>query len=201
MAAKSEQENTVLRLWILLPRVGDVFNRSHDMVFSKYGLTTEQWRVLACVGSRGSLRPVDIASLLERAPNSMSMLVDRMVKAGLVRRARDRKDRRAVFVSLTDKGRDAVGPAVPAGWEFINKVVSSLSNDDQRALADMLETLKCEFNSYLNPEMDKAEVVKGSLTKDPNLYKRMLTNLLPPGYASKQNRGEKRKSVQRRWLT
>jgi DNA-binding MarR family transcriptional regulator len=198
MAAKSEQENTVLKLWILLPRVGDVFNRCHDMVFSKYGLTTEQWRVLACIGSRGPLRPVDIASLLERAPNSVSMLVDRMVKAGLVRRTRDRKDRRTVFVSLTDKGRDAVGPAVPAGWQFINKVVAALSYDDQRALVDMLETLKCEFNSYLNPEMDKAEIGKNSLTKDPNLYKRMLRNLLPPGYELKQNRGEERKTARRK---
>jgi len=126
------------------------------------------------------------------------MLVDRMVKAGLVRRTRDRKDRRTVFVSLTNKGKEAIEPAVPAGWEFIHKVVSSLSYDDQRALADMLETLKCEFNSYINPEMDKAEVVKDSLTKDPNLYKRMLKNLLPHGYELKQNRGEERKPARRK---
>ncbi len=192
MAVKSEQENTVLRLWILLPRIGDVFNRCHDMIFSKYGITTEQWRVLACVGSRGPLRPVDIASLLERAPNSMSMLVDRMVKAGLVRRTRDRKDRRAVFVHLTEKGKDAIDPAVPAGWEFINKVVSGLSYDNQRALVDMLETLKCEFNSYMNPEMDRAEITKSSLTKDPNLYRRMLKNLLPPGYQLRNKPTKKR---------
>jgi DNA-binding PadR family transcriptional regulator len=119
------------------------------------------------------------------------MLVDRMVKAGLVRRTRDRKDRRAVFVHLTDKGKEAIDPAVPAGWEFINKVVRSLSHDDQRAVADMLETLKCEFNSYINPEMDRAEIAKNSLTKDPNLYKRMLKNLLPPGYQLKNQRKKK----------
>ena len=191
MAARHEQENTVLRLWILLPRVGDAFNRSHDVLFSKYGITTEQWRVLSIVKSRGPLRPVDIASLLERAPNSMSMLVDRMVKAGLVRRTRDRKDRRTVFVSLTNKGKEAIEPAVPAGWEFIHKVVSSLSDNDQRALTDMLETLKCEFNSYINPEMDRAEITKKSLTKDPNLYKRMLKNLLPPGYQLENKRKKK----------
>jgi len=198
MRVKAEQENIVLRLWILLPRIGDVFNLCHDLLFSKYGITTEQWRVLACIGSRGPLRPVDMAWLLERAPNSMSMLVDRMVKAGLVRRTRDRKDRRAVFVSLTNKGKEALEPAVPAAWEFIHKVLSTLSDDDQRALADMLETLKCEFQSYLNPEADRAEVIKRSLTKDPNLYKRMLKNLLPPGYELKFNRGEKRKTVRRR---
>jgi DNA-binding MarR family transcriptional regulator len=185
MAAKSEQENTVLKLWLLLPRVGDALNLCQDLVFGKYGITTEQWRVLACVKSRGPLRPVEIASLLERAPNTMSQLVDRMVKAGLVRRTRDRKDRRAVFVHLTDKGNEAIEPATPAGWEFMNKLLSSLSYDDQRALASTLEKLKSELVSYLNPEMDMAEIIKNSLTRDPNLYKRMLKNLLPPGYQLK----------------
>ena len=91
--------------------------------------------MLASIKYRGPMRPVDIASFLERAPNSMSMLVDRMVKAGLVRRTRDRKDRRAVFVSLTDKGKEIVASTVPAGWGFINKLLSSVRYDDQRALA------------------------------------------------------------------
>jgi len=129
MAVNAEQGNPVLRSWLLLPRVGDALNLCQDLVFSKYGITTEQWRILACVKSRGPLRPVEIASLLERAPNSMSMLVDRMVKAGLVRRTRDRKDRRAVFVGLTDKGKEAIDPAVPAGWEFVHRLLSPLSYD------------------------------------------------------------------------
>jgi DNA-binding MarR family transcriptional regulator len=198
MPVDSKSGSTVLRLWLLLPRVGDALNLCQDLVFSKYGITTEQWRVLACIKSRGPLRPVEIASLLERAPNSMSMLVDRMVKAGLVRRTRDRKDRRAVFVSMTDKGKEAVEPAVPAGWEFINRLLSPLSHDDQLALADMLETIKCELTSYLNPEMDMAQIIKNSFTRDPGLYKRMLKNALPPGYQAKRKGEGKRKTVRRR---
>ena len=191
MAVNAEQQNTMLRLWLLLPRVGDALNLCQDLVFSKYGITTEQWRVLACIKSRGPLRPVDIASILERAPNSMSMLVDRMVKASLVRRTRDRKDRRAVFVSITNKGKEAIEPAVPAGWEFVHRLLSPLSYDEQRALADILETLKCELTSCLNPEMDMAEIIKNSFTRDPNLHKRMLKNLLPPGYELKRKRRKK----------
>ena len=185
MTAKSEQQNTVLRVWLLLPRVGYALDLCHDVIFAKYGITNEQWRVHACIKSRGPLRPVDIASLLERAPNSVSMIVDRMVKAGLVRRTRDRKDRRTVLVSLTTKGDEAVRPAVAAAWEFINKLLSLLSHDEQRALAGALEALKCELTSYLNPEMDKTEIAKNSFTQDSSLHKRMLKNLLPPGYRLK----------------
>jgi len=144
------------------------------------------------------MRPIDIAFFLERAPNSMSMLVDRMVKAGLVRRTRDRKDRRAVFVSLTSKGEEAVVPAIPAGWEFIKKLVSCLSYDDQRVLADALETLKCELTGCLNPEMDKAEIMKKSLTRTPNLYRQMLDTFLSPGDELKSTRGERIKTVRRK---
>jgi MarR family 2-MHQ and catechol resistance regulon transcriptional repressor len=192
MALNSEQENTVLRLWLLLRRVGDSLGLCEDLlVYGKYGLTSEQFGVLASIKSRGPLRPVDLGSMLERSPNSMSMLVDRMVKAGLVRRTRDRKDRRAVFVSMTDKGKQAVEPALPAGWEFIHKVLSPLSNDERRTLADMLETVKCQLAGYLSPETDKTEIVKTSFTGDPDLYKRMAKNILPPGYETKRKRRQK----------
>ena len=108
MSVNAEQENTVVRLLLLLSRAGDALDSCLDLVVRRYGISNEQARLLSCIKSRGPMRPVDIATLLERAPNSMSMLVDRMVKAGLVRRTRDRKDRRAVFVSLTNKGNEAV---------------------------------------------------------------------------------------------
>ena len=191
MAVDIEQENIVLRLWLLLRRVCDTLMLCQDSIFSKYGLTTEQWGVLTAIKARGALRPSDLASLLERSPNSMSMQIDRMVKAGLVRRTRDRKDRRVVTVSFTEKGKTAVEPAIPAGWEFIHDIVSPLSDNEQRDLASMLERVKYELDSYLDPEMDMAEIIKNSFTNDPDLYKRMMKNLLPPGYEAKRAAGKR----------
>ena len=191
MAVNSESENTVMRIWLLLRRVGDTLALCQDSLFGKYRLTTEQFGVLASIRSRGPLRPSDLSHILERTPNSISMLIDRMVKAGLVRRARDRKDRRTVTVSLTSKGEAAVEPAIPAGWEFIHEIVSPLSYDDQHALANLLETVKCELTGYLNPDTDKAEIIKNSFTARTDLYKRMLSNVLPPGYKTKHKHKEK----------
>jgi len=191
MTVNSESEKTVLRLWLLLRRVGDLVSRCQDSLYSKYGLTSEQLGVLASIKSRGPLRPSDFASLLDRSPNSMSMLIDRMVKAGLVRRTRDRKDRRVITVSFTEKGKTAVEPAIPEGWEFIHQILSPLSDNAQRDLASMLEIVKSELVGYLNPEMDKAEILKSSLSNQPDLYKRMVKNVLPPGYKAKQKNREK----------
>jgi len=195
MALNSESGNTVMRLWLLLRRVGEEVSACQDSIYSKYGLTTEQFGVLTSIRSRGPLRPTDLALILERSPNSISMLVDRMVKAGLVKRTRDRKDRRVVIVSMTSKGENATEPAIPEGWEFINKILSSLSYNDQRALASMLETVKCELVGYINPEMDMAEIIKNSFTNDPDIYKRLVKNVLPSAPQAKRQGGKKKKAI------
>ena len=195
MALNSESGNRVLRLWLLLHRVRDGIVLWEDSIFGKYGLTTEQFSVLAAVKSRGgSLTPIGLAMILARKPNSVSMLVDRMVKAGLVRRTRDRKDRRLVDVSLTSKGEKALEPAAPAGWEFIQKILSPLSYKDKQALTSMLEVLKCEVDGYLNPEADMTEIIKNSYTKQPGLYERMIKNIFPAGSEAKRQGGKKRKT-------
>jgi len=195
MTVNHESENTVSRLWLLLRRVGETLMRCQDLVFLKYGLSTEKWGVVASIKSRGPLRPSDLSMMQARTPNSMSMLIDRMVKTGLVRRTRDRKDRRVVTVSLTSKAESVAEPAVTAGWEFIHEILSPLSDNEQRTLANMLETVKCELVARLRPEMDKEELIKNSFTNDPDLYKRMAQNLLPPGYESKRTHRNKPKLV------
>jgi hypothetical protein len=94
-------------------------------------------------------------------------------------------------VSFTEKGKTAVEPAIPAGWEFVHQVLSPLSEDEQRDLANLLETVKCELDNYLDPEMDMAGILKNSLTNDPGLYKRMVKNVLPPGYETRGRVGKR----------
>jgi DNA-binding MarR family transcriptional regulator len=197
MPVKFESENTVLRLWLLLHRVRDALALCEDSIFKEYGLTSEQFRVLGAVKGRGgSSRPSELARILERSPNSVSMLIDRMVKAGFVKRTRDRQDRRAVNVSMTGKAEKCLGPAGPAGWEFIQKILSPLSHEDKRILASLLERIKCELLGYLNPEADMAEIVKSSVTNQPDLYKGMVKKVFPAGSEAKRQGGKKKKNAE-----
>jgi DNA-binding MarR family transcriptional regulator len=196
MASNSKSENAVLRVWLLLHRVRDILALCEDSIFAEYGITTEQFGVLAAIKSRGgSLRPTDLASILERSTNSVSMLVDRMVKAGQVRRTRDRTDRRVIRVTLTSKGTNAIEQAIPEGWNFIQKILSPLSYKDKHALADMLETVKCEALGYLKPGVDMTEIIKNSVTNQPGLYERMIKNIFPSGSEGKRKGGKKGKTI------
>jgi DNA-binding MarR family transcriptional regulator len=152
MPIKFKFENLDKGSWILLRQTYNLIFRCEDRVFSEYDLTTEQHTVLMAIKNiNGSVRITDIARWLDRSVNSVSMIIDRMVKAGLVRRARDRKDRRTVFVTLTNKAEEAYGPATIAGWELIQEILSPLSNEDKRALIRLLEKIRDKTYDYLEP--------------------------------------------------
>jgi len=167
-----------------------------DSIFAEYGITNEQFMVLGAIRiNGGSLRPTDLALRLERSQNAISMLVDRMVKAGLVRKTRDKGDRRVVRVTLTGKGANAIELAIPAQWNLIRRILSRLSKKDKHAVANALETVKCECLGYLNPEVDMAEIIKNSVTRPtrlPSIYDQTLKNLGAPGHKPKPRDGKKR---------
>lgn len=148
--------------WVLMRQAYNLILKCEDQVFSEHGLTTEQHTVLMAIkNTKGPVRITDIARWLDRTANSISMIVDRMVKADLVRRTRDRKDRRTVFVSMTSKAEKAYTPATAAGWALVQEILSSLSDHDKRTLIKLLETLRDKTYDYLGSGEGAEEIRRG----------------------------------------
>jgi MarR family 2-MHQ and catechol resistance regulon transcriptional repressor len=174
MATNSKREGIVLKSWSLLHRVRDVLQRCEEERYGQYGLTPEQYGVLVTIKYVGqSARITDIARWSARSPNSVSMIVDRMVKIGLVKRVRDKHDRRVVFVSVAPKGETALGPATSVGLEFIRTVMKPLSDDDLAALVRLLEAVRSQAVGCLNQEVAAEELGKDDVTYQPDFMERL----------------------------
>jgi len=196
MAIHSESENTILKLGILLHRVRDELMRYEDPIYAAYGITTEQYSVLGALKYLGSnVRITDLALALVRTPNSVSMIVDRMVEVSLVKRIRDRRDRRVVYVTATSKGENAFKLATPPGWEFIREILSALSSEDRLTLISLLEMVRNKTLSYVNPGVDIAEISKGSAIGQADLFERMIKDVLPSTPQAKRQGGKKKKAI------
>jgi len=160
MPIKFKFENLDKGAWILLRQTPNLISRCEDRVFSEHDITTERHAVLMAMKHiDGPVRPTDVAQWLDLSVNSVSMIIDRMVKAGLVKRIRDRKDRRTVFLSTTSKADKAYVLASIAGWELIRGILSPLSDKDKRILIKLLETLRDKAYDYLGSG-EVAEVVR-----------------------------------------
>jgi DNA-binding transcriptional regulator GbsR (MarR family) len=118
------------------------------------------------------VRPTDVARWLDLSVNSVSMIIDRMVKAGLVKRTRDRKDRRTVFLTATEKAERSYVKASAAGWELIQEILKPLSDNDKRALIKLLETLRDKTYDYLDSGEVAEEVRRADMDSIAGLMKR-----------------------------
>jgi len=196
MTVNYESEKLVLRLWYMTHRTCDWLGRCEDQVFGEYKLTKEQYAVLSTVKYLDEpVRVTDIARWLERSTNSVSMIVDRMVKVGLLRRERARGDRREVCVFITSKGETVLKPAILAGREFIGKILSPLSHEDRHTLLSLLETLKYRAFEYLNPGVDIEEMRRNEITGQANLVERLVQYTSPSTPEAKRQGDEKGKTI------
>jgi len=175
MTINFEDGNLVLRLWYASHRTRALLKMCEDKIYGEYNLTTEQYTVLVSIKYMGGVaRPSDIAQWIGRSPNSVSMIVDRMVKDGLLRRVRDRRDRRVVNVSITKKAEDSLEPAIRAGWEFIQKITSPLSNEEKHTFIRLQDTLRYEIFRYVNPGANVDEMVRDDDERHANLMERLV---------------------------
>jgi len=171
----SKLENLDWRLWREVYQTYTRFKICLDQVFAEQGLTSEQYQVLAATKYLDApVRITDIAQWLERSTNSVSMIVDRMVKAGLLRRVRDRGDRRVVNVFLTTKGEKGFGPASVAARKAARQIILSLSDKDKHAFVTLSDMINYKLLQYLNPEADTEVMLKNDIKRRDTLMKRWL---------------------------
>jgi DNA-binding MarR family transcriptional regulator len=133
-------------IWVLLDRTHFAVTRSRLLELAQFNLTKEQAQVLYVLRLfGGSATMTQIASFTLRQRHSVSTLVNRMEKAGLVKKVKVPKDK--VFkVIMTKKGKDRYSRVTRKSLEM---VFSSLSTADKRKLTLYLNQLQKKAHSLL----------------------------------------------------
>jgi MarR family transcriptional regulator, organic hydroperoxide resistance regulator len=101
-------------LLYLLARASHLISAEFHEQLRRRGISVPVWRVLASlVGSSGETVTGLAETCLLQQP-TMTKLLDRMVRDGLVRRSQDTRDRRVVRVALTARGEMIASELVQA---------------------------------------------------------------------------------------
>lgn len=89
----------------LLVEFYERFSSWEHGVVKESGITLPQMHTLEILGSAGDLRMKELASKMGITTGSLTVLVDRLERAGLVARKPNEHDRRSIQVGLTDEGK------------------------------------------------------------------------------------------------
>jgi DNA-binding MarR family transcriptional regulator len=102
------------------------------------GVALQEWRVLAALAAAGAQRLSDLAGLTSIDLSTLSRLVSRMARGGLVRRSRANGDRRERRVALTAKGRRTTRAIIPMARRYELVALAGLSIQEARLLKRLL---------------------------------------------------------------
>lgn len=116
-----------------------------EPVYRAHGLEPGWHDVLATLRRTGPpyrLRVTDFSGALMLSSSGTTKRLDRLEQAGLIRRDPDPDDRRGTLITLTAAGRDLIDSVTEAHLANEHRLLSGLSETEQRRLADLLRKLR-----------------------------------------------------------
>jgi DNA-binding MarR family transcriptional regulator len=129
------------QLWTLLNQTHHAIWRARERELDETGLSAIQAAVLFFVSTVDEpVTPAVLSRLLHREPHTVSGLLTRMEKQGLVKRVKDLKRKNQVRIQLTSKGKKSYEQQSQTG--VINEILSSLSQTERATLSAYLEELR-----------------------------------------------------------
>jgi DNA-binding MarR family transcriptional regulator len=111
-----------------------------NKVGAEHDLSLTQLRVLGILRDR-RLRITELADYLGLEKSTMTGLVDRAEKRGLLARAANAADRRAVDVFITPAGEELAGPVYGRVVELLTPLIEALRPAERRGLQAHLDVL------------------------------------------------------------
>jgi MarR family transcriptional regulator, organic hydroperoxide resistance regulator len=131
----------------LVNRVGSIVAEQFgEEALAPHGLSLAMWRVLAALASAGEQRQIDLADLTSIDSSTLSRLVTRLIRVGLVTRTRSATSSREVVVKLSAKGNTIVAGLIPIARDYETAAIGGLSPEElmvlKRCLRRMYSNMK-----------------------------------------------------------
>lgn len=138
-------EELVAEIECLVREISVVVKRKGREILNEFPITPPQFTALLWLNDEGEMTIGDLSQKMYLACSTMTDLVDRMEKSGLVERVRDERDRRVVRIRLLKKGREIIGEVMEARQAYLAQVLSRFSEEGVREMSKHLCLLHREM--------------------------------------------------------
>src|SRR5438093_8202241 len=127
-------------------RTSDQLQIRFARLLREHGLTPSQYNVLRILRGEGKPLPIlEIASRTIAVVPGITGLIDRLEQAGFVNRVRCDKDRRVIYVALTDQGMTTLAALDEPLEELHHQLVGHLAQAELKELIQLLQKVRAPW--------------------------------------------------------
>lgn len=141
MKSLKDSTYTALNTYTKLMRAAESVTNRVSRTMTAAELTISQFGVLEALHHKGPLCQRDIAAKILKSTGNITLVIDNLEKRCLVRRERDRQDRRYLTVHLTDNGAELITGVFEMVETAIVSDMAVLSSDEQQTLGILCKKL------------------------------------------------------------
>jgi len=126
-----------------------------DQEARRFGITRAQWAVLARLETCQGLKQAELAEMLDIQPITLTRLIDRLCRHGLIERRADAADRRAKRLHLTPAAAPLLEELAALGNELYATALEGADPNDiaraMRLFARMKDNLRRAIHAQASP--------------------------------------------------
>src|SRR5204862_5547810 len=127
-------------------RTSDQLQIRSARLLREHGLTPSQYNILRILRGEGKPLPIlEIASRTIAVVPGITGLIDRLEQAGFVNRLRCEKDRRVIYVGITDQALATLAAVDGPLEELHQKLLDHLSPAELKELSRLLEKVRAPW--------------------------------------------------------
>lgn len=130
-----------LSTYVKLSRAADAVGNRINAHLHDYDLTTSQFGVLEAIYHLGPLQTGELGAKILKSSGNMTLVIDNLVKRGLVQRERQAEDRRCIEIHLTENGQALIEQIWPIHENGVAEVFSALSKSELEQLSALCRKL------------------------------------------------------------
>ena len=138
----------------LVHEVARLFRRRFEDEARTHNVTLPQWRALIEIHKNEGISQVSLAGCIDTDPMTMSGILDRLEKRGLIERYPDPNDSRAKLARLTESGVELVDTARSIGREFYENALAGVSDLERARLVAGLTRIRANLNNMTAEEKE-----------------------------------------------
>lgn len=128
-----------IRILQSVRRIAQCVEHHSKRLTATHNITSPQLVALMAIAQLGASTLKSIGRAIHLSPSTVVGIVDRLEEKGLVRRERDTRDRRNVYVTVTVAGQVLVDNAPSALPQGFSSALGALPENDQHTLVVVLE--------------------------------------------------------------
>jgi len=126
---------------IALRKIIQAIDMNSKKLVKRVGLTGPQLVILQEISSQGEVTAGEIARAVSLSQATVTGILDRMEKRGLIARQRSDRDKRRIMVSITATGEQVLKDAPPLMQEAFVERFSNLQDWEQTMILSALQRL------------------------------------------------------------